>query len=117
MPELLFIYGTLHPDRAPAAIATVARTLTLVSAATIRGTLVELGEYPGVVPGGGEVSGSLFALPEPADAAWSRLDAYEDFRPRDPESSLFVREKTMATLPDGTHVLCWVYLYNRAFRP
>ena len=49
MPTLLFIYGTLHPDRTPREIATAARRLIPVGPATIRGRLYNLGEYPGVI--------------------------------------------------------------------
>ncbi len=118
MPELLFIYGTLHPDRAPAAIAATVRLLKPLGRATIRGRRYELGEYPGVVlteEAGTLVCGELFLLPDPPQAAavLAKLDAYEDFRPADPAGSLFLRERTIATLEDGTQRACWVYTYNR----
>jgi gamma-glutamylcyclotransferase (GGCT)/AIG2-like uncharacterized protein YtfP len=86
MPELLFIYGTLHPDRAPAEIAPIARSLTPVGPATVRGTLLDLGAYPGIrlSSAGTEVQGHLFALPVPSAATWAALDRYEDFRPHGP---------------------------------
>ena len=114
MPDLLFIYGTLHPDRAPSEIAPIARRLTPLGPATIRGTLLDLGDYPGVLLGlEGEVSGALFALPEGEEAAlWSRLDAFEDFRPHDPHASLFVRQQTMALRSDGSQVRCFIYTYR-----
>jgi len=117
MPELLFIYGTLHPERAPAAIAATARRLRPLGGATVRGRRYELGEYPGVVLSGDigdQVRGELFLLPEGAEGAavLARLDAYEDFRPADPAGSLFLRQRTQATLEDGTQRVCWVYTYN-----
>lgn len=117
MPELLFIYGTLHPERAPAAIAATARRLRPLGGATVRGRRYELGEYPGVVLSGDigdQVRGELFLLPEGAEGAavLARLDAYEDFRPADPAGSLFLRQRTQATLEDGTQRACWVYTYN-----
>jgi gamma-glutamylcyclotransferase (GGCT)/AIG2-like uncharacterized protein YtfP len=129
MPHPLFIYGTLHPDRAPAAIAASARRLKRVGAATIQGRLLDLGEYPGVIlsadpfAGGddtGSVQGELFALPagDEAEEVLERLDAYEDFRPGDVEGSLFLRQLTVAVLSPGgpaggAEVTCWVYTYNR----
>ena len=112
MPTLLFIYGTLHPDRTPREIATAARRLIPVGPATIRGRLYNLGEYPGVIlnPTGPLVSGELFTVPDAATLA--ALDAYEDFRPADPANSLFLRIETTATSPDGSAHLCWVYTYN-----
>lgn len=121
MPELLFIYGTLHPERAPAAIAPTAQRLRPFGKATIFGRRFELGEYPGVVlsdnsaDAGEQVRGELYFLPEGAEGAevLTRLDAYEDFRPGDPSGSLFVRQRTRATLEDGTQRECWVYTYNQ----
>jgi gamma-glutamylcyclotransferase (GGCT)/AIG2-like uncharacterized protein YtfP len=118
MPDLLFIYGTLHPERAPAAIAATARRLRPLGRAVIGGRRYELGEYPGVVLSGDmgdQVWGEVFLLPEGAEGAevLARMDAYEDFRPGDRSGSLFLRERTQATLEDGTRRACWVYTYNR----
>ncbi len=127
MPDLLFIYGTLHPERAPAAIAATARLLKPFggpkSRATIQGRLYDLGPYPGVHLSddpADTVSGHLFQLPaDPASSGslarsvLARFDEYEDFRPDDPANSLFLRQRTFATLEDGTRHPCWVYLYNR----
>jgi gamma-glutamylcyclotransferase (GGCT)/AIG2-like uncharacterized protein YtfP len=113
MPALLFIYGTLHPDRAPREIAAAARRLISAGPATIRGHRYDLGEYPGVVldSNGLHIQGELFAVPD--TAALAALDAYEDFRPDDPANSLFLRVETTATKPDGSPLTCWVYVYNR----
>lgn len=123
MPDLLFIYGTLHPDRAPAAIASTARLLKPFGGgrnrATIQARFYDLGAYPGVVLSDSPadiVPGELFILPEDP-AILTRLDDYEDFRPSDPTNSLFLRQKVLATLqsgPDaGTEIACWVYTYNQ----
>jgi gamma-glutamylcyclotransferase (GGCT)/AIG2-like uncharacterized protein YtfP len=113
MPTTLFIYGTLHPDRAPREIAAVARRLTPIGPATIRGRLYSLGEYPGAVldPTAPPIPGKLFAVPDAATLA--ALDAYEDFHPGDPATSLFVRVETTAITPNGTAHSCCVYVYNR----
>jgi gamma-glutamylcyclotransferase (GGCT)/AIG2-like uncharacterized protein YtfP len=113
MSTLLFIYGTLHPDRAPAEIAAAARRLTPHGPATIRGHLYDLGEYPGVVldPMAPPIPGHLFAVPDAATLA--ALDAYEDYRPASPAGSLFLRVETTAAMPDGSQHPCWVYVYNR----
>lgn len=113
MSLLLFLYGTLHPDRAPAEIAAAARRLVPHARGTIRARLYNLGEYPGAIldATAPEVSGEVFLVPD--DATLDQLDAYEDYRPADPANSLFLREKTVVTFDDGTSQLCWVYTYNR----
>jgi gamma-glutamylcyclotransferase (GGCT)/AIG2-like uncharacterized protein YtfP len=112
MPTLLFIYGTLHPDCAPREIAAAARRLQPIGPATIHACLYNLGEYPGAIldPTATPIPGELFTVPDAETLA--ALDAYEDFRPNDPTNSLFIRTKTTATTPDGSHHPCWVYVYN-----
>jgi gamma-glutamylcyclotransferase (GGCT)/AIG2-like uncharacterized protein YtfP len=113
MPELLFIYGTLHPDRAPREIAATARCLTSIGRATIRARLLDLGAYPGIVldDTAAPIPGELFSVPDAATLA--ALDAYEDYRPHDPANSLFLRTKAVVTLDDGSEKSCWVYIFNQ----
>jgi gamma-glutamylcyclotransferase (GGCT)/AIG2-like uncharacterized protein YtfP len=112
MPGILFIYGTLHPDRAPAEVAAFARRLKPIGPATIRGHLYNLGSYPGVIldSAAPPIPGELFAVPDAETLA--ALDVYEDFRPDDTDNSLFLRVETTATLPDGSFLTCWIYVYN-----
>jgi gamma-glutamylcyclotransferase (GGCT)/AIG2-like uncharacterized protein YtfP len=115
MSDRLFVYGTLHPDRAPSEIADVVKGLKPVGRGTIRGKLYDFGEYPGVVldeKANERVDGEVFALPRDPDAL-ARLDEYEEYRPHDPERSLFKRLKTTVTLLNGSRESCWVYVYNR----
>ena len=114
MPTLLFIYGTLHPDRAPAEIAATARRLVPHARGTIRARLYNLGAYPGIVldDAAPPIPGEVFLVPD--DPTLAALDAYEDFRPDDPTNSLFLRTKAVVTLDDGSQVLCWVYVYNQS---
>ncbi len=115
MPQHLFVYGTLHPDRAPAEIAHAVRQLRELGPGTMRGTLYSLADYPGVVIRPNRVDivhGTIFALPEDP-AILASLDRYEDFRPSDPTNSLFVRAIQTVTQADGSTLDCWVYLYNQ----
>jgi gamma-glutamylcyclotransferase (GGCT)/AIG2-like uncharacterized protein YtfP len=115
MPILLFIYGTLHPDRAPADIADVARSLDFVSSGTLRGRLYDLGDYPGLIlddtPDAPTISGDIFAVPDGQTLA--AIDTYEQFRPADPSNSLFDRTHAIVTLADGSQQSCSVYVYSR----
>jgi len=120
MTDLLFIYGTLHPNRAPAEIAPTVALFTPRGPATLRGRLLDLGAFPGLIlPGHDEIHGELFALPEDSALrarAWAVLDAYEGFRPDAPDASLFTRVLTRVTLPDGSAQTAWVYLFNQPVR-
>jgi gamma-glutamylcyclotransferase (GGCT)/AIG2-like uncharacterized protein YtfP len=113
MPTLLFLYGTLRPDRAPAEIAPVARRLAPMAHGTIQARLYDLGAYPGVILDDDAltpVPGQIFRVPDAATLA--ALDRYEDYRPADPAASLFLRTKAVVTLDDGSCQTCWVYVYN-----
>ena len=115
MPHHLFVYGTLHPDRAPAEIAPAVRHLREIGPATLYGTRYDLGDYPGVIIYSNRpdiVHGTVFELPEDPSVLTS-LDRYEDYRPADPTASLFLRVALPVNQPDGSTLDCWVYLYNR----
>src|ERR1039458_10348817 len=113
MPNHLFLYGTLHPDRAPAEIASAARRLTSIGRGTIRARLYNLGDYPAasLAPVGPGVPGGVFLGPDATTL--SALDAFEDYRPGSPTDSLFLRTITVVTFDDGSRKSCWVYVYNR----
>jgi gamma-glutamylcyclotransferase (GGCT)/AIG2-like uncharacterized protein YtfP len=112
--ELLFVYGTLRPGRAPAEIAAIVNLIMPVGEATVRARLHDLGAYPGIVldANADNVPGVLLALPADPDIL-AQLDAYEGFIPAHPEISLFRRVKTTATRTNGEPAECWVYIYNR----
>ncbi len=112
MPDLLFVYGTLHPERAPTAIADVVRRFTHVGSGMVRGWVHHFAAYPALRldPAGDEVPGDVFRVP--ADA-WAALDAYEGYLPERPGMSLFARVRTCVTMSDGTEVECCVYTFGR----
>jgi gamma-glutamylcyclotransferase (GGCT)/AIG2-like uncharacterized protein YtfP len=112
MPELLFVYGTLLPGLAPASMRAICDRLTHVSPATVRGSLYDLGPYPAVISGGSTlVRGELLEID--SDDTWRSLDRYEGC-PRPGEGNgLFRRVRTVATLPSGESVDCWIYVYDR----
>jgi gamma-glutamylcyclotransferase (GGCT)/AIG2-like uncharacterized protein YtfP len=114
MSHPIFVYGTLHPDRAPAFIAPAVRLFRELGPATVPGRVYDLGEYPGIhlnVPHPQPIPGILFTLPEDP-AILAQLDAYEGYDPDLPAGSLFLRQLTVATLPDGAPLTCWIYTYN-----
>lgn len=111
--DRLFLYGTLLPDLAPPALADALARLALVGPATTPGRLLDLREYPALVPDiecASRVAGELHAG---ADAALLRLlDDYEDARPEAPEEGLFVRVRVAVRLADGTRDSAWAYAWN-----
>ena len=114
MPETLFVYGTLHPDRAPAEIADLVTRFQLIGPAAVHGRLYDLGPYPALIldPHFLPVPGHLFTLPTDPDTL-PRLDDYEGYLPSNPTQSLYLRTQTHATLADGTPHRCWIYIYNQ----
>jgi|SRR5579875_1392761 len=114
MPELLFIYGTLHPDRAPAEIAGVVRQLAPLGTGTIRARMHRFSEYPAIkidTKNGSRISGHVFQVPD--EAVLRQIDEYEDFYPAEIEKSLFQRKPVRVRMTDGSTVQAWVYEYNR----
>lgn len=107
-PRYLFVYGTLRPKLAAAAQRRLIASFTEKGPATVRGTLYDLGPYPGLVAGAGVVHGDLLATPPGTDL--DTLDAYEECGG---ESPLYRREATVATRPDGSDVAVWAYFYVR----
>ena len=76
----------------------------------MRAQLFDLGPYPALVPGEGEVDGQVAWVD---DALLARLDAIEEFNPRHPERSEYVRERLDAQLAHGESSSVWVYVFNR----
>lgn len=105
---LLFIYGTLmrglalHHHMAGA---------TFIGAGRVRGTLVSLGRYPGLVDGSHDVRGELYELEDPGHL--EALDDVEDYDPEHPEDSEYLRTKRDVLLDSGQRYRAWIYLYNR----
>jgi gamma-glutamylcyclotransferase (GGCT)/AIG2-like uncharacterized protein YtfP len=114
MPHKLFVYGTLHPDTAPPEVREDVNRFRLVGRGTVRGKLLNLGDYPGVLlekGATGEVSGDIFTIPSDPQLL-DRLDRYEEYFPDSPNSSLFLRKLVSVKRDDGSTERCWVYALN-----
>ncbi|HXH83826.1 MAG TPA: gamma-glutamylcyclotransferase family protein, partial [Candidatus Tectomicrobia bacterium] len=97
---LLFVYGTLM--RGYALHGGLARGARRVGEGTVRGALLDLGSYPGLVEGGGRVRGELYRLDDPE--LLPVLDREEGYN--------FQRRRAVVALQDGTRVRAWVYRYR-----
>jgi len=75
---------------------------TLIGEGTVRGTLLSLGRYPGIVAGGERVKGELY-----------RIDDAELLTAVDREEGYnFPRRRAVVTLTDGRRARAWIYRYR-----
>jgi gamma-glutamylcyclotransferase (GGCT)/AIG2-like uncharacterized protein YtfP len=112
----LFVYGTLLPEYAPEEFASVMGSLRTAGKGAVRGTLYNLGRYPGAVldaASSRRIYGTVFALPD-GEGLLQRLDEYEEFDPDKPATSHFIRRQGRVELTDGRTLECWIYEYNRS---
>ena len=107
MKHTLFIYGTLLPGLRLEAEMHGAR---FVGPAHILGRLIDVGYYPGLLRGDGQVTGEVY---EVDDAQLARLDGVEGMVHGDRAASQYWREEvTVLSGPlQGQRVE--TYLYNR----
>ena len=82
--------------------AVLARGATAVGPGTVRGRLLDLGRYPGLVDGPGRVSGEVYRLDDPE--LLPVLDREEGYN--------FVRRQGIVTLAGGRRVRAWLYRYR-----
>jgi len=109
----LFVYGTLRRGFAPHKY--LGRASRFLGAASIRGRLYDLGEYPGAVASdlpGEEIRGEVYELRD-LDNQLKVLDELEEFDPERPEKSLFVRRPVQVKLGSGEQIKAWVYFLPR----
>ncbi len=113
MDELTFpipmaFYGSLMRGLGGVEELGIEDSLHFISPCEIPGWLMDLGEYPGLLPGAGRVLGELFEITHPE--ALALLDRFEGFEPGNHPGSLYIRKEVQLIAPDRR---AWVYLYNR----
>ena len=104
--QILFVYGSLRPAVARGEPLRLVADLEQLGSASVPGDLYDLGDYPGMVAGGGRVWGDLLRVPDPE--RFDQLDDYEECGGRRP---LFRRVQLIARRIDGSSCRAWVYLY------
>jgi gamma-glutamylcyclotransferase (GGCT)/AIG2-like uncharacterized protein YtfP len=108
--DQLFVYGTLR--RGFRLHYHLIRLGAIFQAdAKVAGELFDLGNYPGARPlkdGGMWVQGELFQLRKPVPDL-KTLDQVEEFIPRNPERSEFIRVMTDVILAGGRCEKAWIY--------
>ena len=83
------------------------------------GRLVNLGDYPGLIPArrsGQWVFGECAEF-ESLDSLLPQLDFIEEYRPDAESKSLYLRRSVPVVLDDGRESWAWAYLYNRPYDP
>lgn len=113
-----FFYGTLIAGSGNRAEQAAHARLRAVGPASIEGALWAIpdtaGWYPALVSGHGRVQGVVYATTDgfgPEDLA--RLDAWEDYRPGNPEDSLYLRMEVQAIDAVGASLAAQAYRFNQ----
>ena len=75
---------------------------TLLGDGAVRGRLLDLGRYPGLVVGAGRVHGEIYRLDDPE--LLPVLDREEGYN--------FERRRAIVTLANGRRARAWVYRYR-----
>ncbi len=79
------VYGLLRAGESGFAQFGLEEAFAPLGPCTLRGQLYDLGAYPGLVEGQGQVIGEIFEVRDPS--VMPRVDAFEDYWPEDPARS------------------------------
>jgi gamma-glutamylcyclotransferase (GGCT)/AIG2-like uncharacterized protein YtfP len=97
---LLFTYGTLM--RGYGLHAVLARGASPMGTGSVRGHLLDLGRYPGLIDGRGRVLGEVYRLDD--TELLPVLDREEGYN--------FQRRRAIVTLAGGRRAWAWLYRYR-----
>jgi gamma-glutamylcyclotransferase (GGCT)/AIG2-like uncharacterized protein YtfP len=114
----VFVYGTLMQGESRSGLILAASPLRVVPART-PGRLVDLGDYPGLIParrGGQWVFGEFAEFPA-GESLLAQLDFVEEYSPGEEARSLYLRRSVPVVLDDETESWAWAYVYNRPYDP
>jgi gamma-glutamylcyclotransferase (GGCT)/AIG2-like uncharacterized protein YtfP len=106
MTHALFIYGTLMPGLR---LASEMQGAVFLGAAQVQGRLIDVGQYPGLLPGVGQVVGEVYEVDH---AHLARLDGVEEMVPGDRVASQYWREGVTVTGGPLQGLRVQAYFYN-----
>ena len=111
-----FFYGTLMAGSGNPVAKFVHGKLRVLGPAQTRGVLYGVPDpdewYPALLPGEGIAQGMLYEACDSFTAAdLARLDAFEDYDPARPQTSLYIREALVVTGADGVEDLAETYRF------
>ena len=101
--EKLFVYGTLLPGHGNYRL--IESHVQNAQVATIQGVLIDLGDFPALVPGNGIVKGIVMEVGQVALHIADRLEGYQAHR----TNNLYLRKRVEASVEDGGRVVVWAY--------
>lgn len=113
--DLIFVYGTLLSGTNSRMHQWLAARADFVDSGSLRGRLISLGHYPGLIPSRrptDQVYGEIYRLREPVKTL-VQLDAYEEYDPARPSRCEYIRVMRKVRCSKGRNLSCWIYLYNR----
>ena len=121
--QAVFVYGTLMQGERLGSLMLAANPQRIVPART-SGRLVDLGDYPGLIPARrseqwvfGEFIEFQVAEAREMDSLLAQLDFIEEYLPGAEARSLYLRRAVPVILEDQTESWAWAYLYNRPYDP
>ncbi|KPP82626.1 MAG: hypothetical protein HLUCCA04_00790 [Oceanicaulis sp. HLUCCA04] len=106
--EAFAVYGLLRRGASGFAQFGLETAFKPLGPCRIPGIIYDLGGYPGLVAGPGEVIGELFTVTDAA--VIPRLDTFEEYYPDDLNASRYLRQRVHLLSPDSD---AWVYVWNR----
>jgi gamma-glutamylcyclotransferase (GGCT)/AIG2-like uncharacterized protein YtfP len=106
--DYVAVYGSLRKQGGIGDEPDLSGRLKPTGTAVIEGKLVDLGEYPGLIPGAGKVQAELFEVVD--REVFRIMDRHERYDPTDIQGSLYLRRAVRLLEPS---VDAWVYVYNR----
>jgi gamma-glutamylcyclotransferase (GGCT)/AIG2-like uncharacterized protein YtfP len=114
----LFVYGSLRKGFQHPAYGYISRYFTLVSDATVKGALYDMGPYPAAIPGDGIIIGELYRINNADEFSWAmaQLDDYEGLNTEDGAKPLYRREPVDAETAGSTE-RAWIYWFNGEVNP
>ncbi len=110
--EYLILYGSLITGESAHSSLNLDKALRLIGERKIKGQLYDLGEYPGLVLGEGEVQAELYLVVDKSSIL--KLDEYEEYDRHKKEKSLFWRTTMRVPLNSKVTVDAWIYFYNQS---
>lgn len=114
--EHIFVYGTLRSRAKATERQLLAKHGTRIGVGQVRSASLFLGEYPYAVPDrtiGSVLLGEVYRLhPDTRMEVLGKLDAYEEYDPKNVNGSLYRREVVQVVV-GKKHVRAWIYWYNK----